>query len=148
MSTCTICLEPCDTPYQSYSCQCKAVYHKNCILLYLREKSKPCACPICRTSISAIVNVAYFNKVEEVRKPSLAFLKNINLQNHRKQLVNIYNSITNLNLWRWLKYVEPVNGFCITPTGEINEIVAQVDMEDHSGTSFGIQMRILQNATR
>ena len=65
----------------------------------------------------------------------------------RVSLQNMYNSITKNELWDWMKTFKPDegNGFMFTTHPNINIISDDVHSDGHSGTTFALAMRIMQD---
>jgi hypothetical protein len=65
-----------------------------------------------------------------------------------KMLTNMYNAITELNLWHWLRTFTPEKkeGFMWSPAPEISQIGhhPKVDSDGHSGASFAWCMRHME----
>ena len=66
----------------------------------------------------------------------------------RQMIENGYQTIQELELWEWLKTYEPYNGFMCSADDRILQISQKMqslpNRANHSGSSFGHTMRILQ----
>ena len=71
-------------------------------------------------------------------------------RNTRQSIQNGYRTITNLELWDWLRQyqVNETNGFMFLNSPNLDRIIqymeSQPDSVGHSGGSFGFTMRHLQ----
>ena len=63
----------------------------------------------------------------------------------RVSLQNMYNSITKNELWDWMKTFKPDEGFMFTNHPNINIISDDVYSDGHSGATFALAMRIMQD---
>lgn len=66
----------------------------------------------------------------------------------RVMLKNMYDAITELNLWDWLRKFTPEEnkGFMFTQNNKITQIIThnKVESDMHSGASFGFCMRQME----
>lgn len=60
-----------------------------------------------------------------------------------KMLKNMYEAISYLDLWNWLKHYEPDpnKGYMFSWCPEIHAITVQTESDEHSGSSFAYCMK-------
>jgi hypothetical protein len=77
------------------------------------------------------------------------FIKN---KNEKELYINAWNAITKNELWVWLGTYEPENGFIWASHPNLdkinNEIHSSPIGQSHSGLSYGLTMRTMQNIAK
>ena len=89
----------------------------------------------------------------EERDASASSIKSNNphhFENHpdEEMLQNMYDAITRLNLWDWLKSFRTENGFIFESTPEIQAISSETSEINHSGASFVFCMRQMEQIAK
>lgn len=76
--------------------------------------------------------------------------ESLSLHAHDKiMLKDAYDVITQLELWDWLKSVDVENtGFMFSRLAEVENISNHLTYQGHSGASFGMTMRTMQQIAR
>ena len=63
----------------------------------------------------------------------------------QEMLKDVYDVVTELELWDWMKSYNPSGGFMWTPlTKELKQINKAMKYNDHTGATYGLTMRTIR----